>query len=82
MATDREQDINPRGMNRGIGSLDEYQTADSYYNELHSDEHIYPIYVDYMMNFPGTKPYIGFEEWKQNIYPDLDIAIDSTLSRT
>jgi hypothetical protein len=63
---------------RGIGSLDEYQMA----SDLHSDEHIYPIYMDYMINFPGTKPYIGFEEWKQNIYPHLDIAIDSTLSRT
>jgi hypothetical protein len=51
-------------------------------NNLHPDEHIYPIYVDYMMNFPGTKPYIGFEEWKQEVYPYLDVGIDSTLSRT
>jgi hypothetical protein len=35
-----------------------------------------------MMNFPGTKPYIGLEEWKQEVYPYLDVGIDSTLSRT
>tara|TARA_Y100000310_G_scaffold301325_1_gene337718 strand:- start:59 stop:892 length:834 start_codon:yes stop_codon:yes gene_type:complete len=78
------QNLDARGIeyaanDKGIGSLDEYQTA----SNLHPDEHIYPVYIDYMSTMnPGTKPLMGFEQWKQEVYPYLDVGIDSTLSRT
>ena len=72
----------PSNFDDGIEVDPDEWMGDQTASDLHPDEHIYPIYVDYMMNFPGTKPYIGFEEWKQEVYPYLDVGIDSTLSRT
>ena len=72
-------DIKTLGLDTGIMSIDDLDELFDITSNVHDDEYIYPIYMDYIKNFPST---ISFGDWKQEVYPYLDVGIDSTIDRS